>query len=87
MTLCCAASQYILNASQYISICCQFTHQKLCIKWDSILPEKFSVSNGINKGCIVQYQCQYFKHEFALEVYRFFLNGNVVNHSTMQKTW
>ena len=30
-----------------------YRNQKLCIKWDSVLSEKFSVTNGIKQGGIL----------------------------------
>ena len=49
-----------------------YRNQKLCVKWDNVLSEKFSVTNGrwyfISQT--VQYLCQYFKCEFEWEIYR-----------------
>ena len=30
-----------------------YRNQKLCIKWDNVLSEKFSVTNGIKQGGIL----------------------------------
>ena len=62
-----------------------YRYQKLCIKWDGVLSEKFSVSNGIKQGAIVSSKLfNIYVSTLSMSLNEKYigccLNGNVVNH-------
>ena len=62
-----------------------YRNQMLCIKWDSILSEKFSVSNGIKQGGILSPKLfNIYVNTLSMSWNEKYigccLNGNVVNH-------
>ena len=62
-----------------------YRNQKLCIKWDSVLSEKFSVTNGIKQGGILSPKLfNIYVNTLSVSLNEKYigccLNGKVVNH-------
>ena len=62
-----------------------YRNQKLCIKWDSVLSEKFPVTNGIKQGGVLSPKLfNIYVNTLSVSLKEKYigrcLNGNVVNH-------